>query len=142
MSESLPPRRREPTNVHTKACRRSGDSLPTERGQPAAEGKSIENKKSAECCSTTQQLQFCWGTRTRTRKGRTRICSVTITPYPNRFFRVPSTPAQICGCKGTTFFVISKENRDFFIKKSKKKYDNMVLSRIKSIFAPQYIHCL
>ena len=24
----------------------------------------------------------CWGTRTRTRKGRTRICSVTITPYP------------------------------------------------------------
>ena len=25
---------------------------------------------------------LCWGTRTRTRKGRTRICSVTITPYP------------------------------------------------------------
>ena len=23
-----------------------------------------------------------WGTRIRTRKGRTRICSVTITPYP------------------------------------------------------------
>ena len=26
---------------------------------------------------------LCWDTRTRTRKGRTRICSVTITPYPN-----------------------------------------------------------
>ena len=25
----------------------------------------------------------CWGTRTRTKNDRTRICSVTITPYPN-----------------------------------------------------------
>ena len=30
-------------------------------------------------------LDICWGTRTRTRKGRTRICSVTITPYPNHY---------------------------------------------------------
>ena len=30
----------------------------------------------------SQTLCSCWGTRTRTRKGRTRICSVTITPYP------------------------------------------------------------
>ena len=27
----------------------------------------------------------CWGTRTRTKNDRTRICSVTITPYPNHF---------------------------------------------------------
>ena len=30
-------------------------------------------------------VSFGWGTRTRTRKGRTRICSVTITPYPKMF---------------------------------------------------------
>ena len=34
-----------------------------------------ESQRSQTFCS-------CWGTRTRTRKGRTRICSVTITPYP------------------------------------------------------------
>ena len=28
-------------------------------------------------------LETCWDTRTRTRNDRTRICSVTITPYPN-----------------------------------------------------------
>ncbi len=27
----------------------------------------------------------CWDTRTRTKNDRTRICSVTITPYPNFF---------------------------------------------------------
>ena len=30
---------------------------------------------------------FCWGTRTRTKNDRTRICSVTITPYPNVRYR-------------------------------------------------------
>ena len=29
-----------------------------------------------------KSLSFCWDTRTRTRKNRTRICCVTITPYP------------------------------------------------------------
>ena len=28
-----------------------------------------------------------WDTRTRTKNGRTRICSVTITPYPNDFMQ-------------------------------------------------------
>ena len=28
-------------------------------------------------------LYYSWDTRTRTRKNRTRICCVTITPYPN-----------------------------------------------------------
>ena len=48
---------------------------------------------------------LCWDTRTRTRKGRTRICSVTITPYPNilcnrviawlrvqRYGKIPKSP--------------------------------------------------
>ena len=55
-----------------------------------------------------------WGTRTRTRKGRTRICSVTITPYPKLACAFPE-----CGCKGTTFFVICKKKWSFFIKKRK-----------------------
>ena len=29
-----------------------------------------------------KSLLYCWDTRTRTRKNRTRICCVTITPYP------------------------------------------------------------
>ena len=42
-------------------------------------GKGEKHKKK-RC--PKEHLFFCWGTRTRTRKGRTRICSVTITPYP------------------------------------------------------------
>ena len=40
-------------------------------------------RKSAQLLKSTIERFSCWGTRTRTRKGRTRICSVTITPYPN-----------------------------------------------------------
>ena len=32
--------------------------------------------------ASTEVSLFCWDTRTRTRKNRTRICCVTITPYP------------------------------------------------------------
>ena len=39
----------------------------------------IQNKKRLPCVETS--LLSGWGTRI-TRKGRTRICSVTITPYP------------------------------------------------------------
>ena len=64
-----------------------------------------QNNKSL---STDLQLlsdSHCWGTRTRTRKGRTRICSVTITPYPNLSICHRHTPVRlICGCKGTAFF--------------------------------------
>ena len=39
--------------------------------------------------SQTAELLFgfllCWDTRTRTKNNRTRICCVTITPYPNMF---------------------------------------------------------
>ncbi len=58
---------------------------------------------------------ICWGTRTRTRKGRTRICSVTITPYPNHIHFCNSLPN--CGCKGTTISEITKTFCNFFLKK-------------------------
>ncbi len=41
----------------------------------------IQNEKKRLPCVETSLLSG-WGTRIRTRKGRTRICSVTITPYP------------------------------------------------------------
>ena len=44
-----------------------------------------------------------WDTRIRTRNDRTRICSVTITPYPNVFFVVAMSFLN-CECKGNTFF--------------------------------------
>ena len=44
--------------------------------------KSTNYKKIAKCLLLLSGF-LGWGTRTRTRKGRTRICSVTITPYPN-----------------------------------------------------------
>ena len=47
-------------------------------------------------------LDICWGTRTRTRKGRTRICSVTITPYPNHYVLYWNFIAlKSCLCWGT-----------------------------------------
>ena len=56
-----------------------------------------------------------WDTRTRTRNDRTRICSVTITPYPN-IIAISSILFLNCGCKGTTFFWITKIFRHFFLK--------------------------
>ena len=57
-------------------------------------------------------LKSCWGTRTRTRKGRTRICSVTITPYPNA-----SLVLQIAGAK----LVLFSELPNFFTWNLQKK---------------------
>ena len=59
----------------------------------------IKNAKSLQQLSDFNS----WGTRTRTRKGRTRICSVTITPYPKLNPRIWSK-SLICGCKGSVFF--------------------------------------
>ena len=75
----------------------------------------------------------CWGTRIRTRKGRTRICSVTITPYPNLFASTLSF--RFCGCKGTTFLRTAKIFRDFFIKILKKRRDSILITRKLCIFA-------
>ena len=59
--------------------------------------------------------RWSWDTRTRTRNDRTRICSVTITPYPNII--ATSTGWFLnCECKGTTFFWITKIFRHFFLK--------------------------
>lgn len=59
---------------------------------------------------------LCWGIRTRTRKGRTRICSVTITPYPN--FVVLLSALQLCfsiaSAKVRSFFETTKFFADFF----------------------------
>ena len=43
----------------------------------------ISDKKKEISSVEISSYFLSWGTRTRTRKGRTRICSVTITPYPN-----------------------------------------------------------
>ena len=52
------------------------------------------------CCKIKkrepQRVLFCWDTRTRTRNDRTRICSVTITPYP----KICCILFLECSCKG------------------------------------------
>ena len=54
-------------------------------------------------------FQFRWDTRTRTKNDRTRICSVTITPYPNTFALFYN-----CKCKGNNFFAKCKNYDCFF----------------------------
>ena len=72
----------------------------------------------------------CWGTRTRTKNDRTRICSVTITPYPTVFAR--RTPLfSICACKGTTFSRITKTFRGKNIKKRNFSAFPLLFTRIK-----------
>ena len=44
----------------------------------------------------------------------------------------------ICGCKGTAFFLFSKENPDFFSKNRKKTSNSCRLSIIWCIFASQF----
>ena len=58
---------------------------------------------------------FCWGTRTRTRKDRTRICSVANYTIPQTFF-VSRFPLDY-GCKFTGFFHIYQTKVHFFLKK-------------------------
>ena len=77
-------------------------------------------------------LLWGWDTRTRTRKGRTRICSVTITPYPNMCCNL----FPYCECKGTNYFYNNNVFRKFFLIKSNKKPFSVVLSRFldKSLY--------
>ncbi len=49
---------------------------------PFFHDKPINTKKANERFMLHLPLK-CWDTRTRTKNDRTRICSVTITPYPN-----------------------------------------------------------
>lgn len=71
----------------------------------------------------------CWGTRTRTKNDRTRICSVTITPYPNGF---------ICGCKGSAFFRKQQNFCGNFYKKPQKMSISFVIPPNCSTFARHY----
>ena len=63
--------------------------------------------------ASTEVSLFCWDTRTRTRKNRTRICCVTITPYPN-VNPHPLGSSCFYECKGTTFLPTAKTFPDFF----------------------------
>ena len=60
-------------------------------------------------------LSLCWDTRTRTRNDRTRICSVTITPYPNDL----TTHFRIASAKLVLFLELPKFLSTFFIKSDK-----------------------
>ena len=69
----------------------------------------LKHKKSA---TSKDCALLCWDTRTRTRKGRTRICSVTITPYPNTLATVL---LLIASAKVRRNSGITKYFRDFFL---------------------------
>lgn len=60
-------------------------------------------------------LSLCWDTRTRTRNDRTRICSVTITPYPIHF----TTHFRIASAKLALFLELPKLLPTFFMKRDK-----------------------
>ena len=60
-------------------------------------------------------LSLCWDTRTRTRNDRTRICSVTITPYPIDF----TTHFRIASAKLALFLELPKLLPTFFMKRDK-----------------------
>ena len=66
----------------------------------------------------------CWDTRTRTKNDRTRICSVTITPYPNINFAIKQTTSLsfrlIADAKLQRIFVTAKK----IAKKIKKNFLN------------------
>ena len=60
-------------------------------------------------------LSLCWDTRTRTRNDRTRICSVTITPYPIDL----TTHFRIASAKLALFLDLPKLLPTFFMKRDK-----------------------
>ena len=71
-------------------------------------------------------LSFSWGTRTRTKNDRTRICSVTITPYPNK-----SLQFSFAGAKVLLFLELPKLFGEKFkngIKKDKKRDSHVEIS--------------
>ena len=79
-------------------------------------------------------LFLCWGTRTRTRKGRTRICSVTITPYPNVIANLDLRVQRY-------YFFINYQN--FWAKIYKKPQNfrfSFVIRRFISTFVLQITH--
>ena len=75
------------------------------------------NKKTAKLMLSG--LFVGWGTRTRTRKGRTRICSVTITPYP-KLYPLEGANLSFAGAKVQHFIEPPKFFRTFLSLTSKK----------------------
>ena len=68
----------------------------------------------------TKMPRLCWDTRIRTRNDRTRICSVTITPYPNipPPFKLPLT--GVLRVQRYAFFL----NHQYFVRLFYKKTQN------------------
>ena len=64
------------------ACRRRAKLQSIIIGGEGAPSPSYFNEK--RLSSSGEKPLDCWDTRTRTKNDRTRICSVTITPYPNQ----------------------------------------------------------
>ena len=73
----------------------------------------LEKKNPKPLCFLGFRKFCCWGTRTRTRKGRTRICSVTITPYPN-LLRFAQLSCCLAGAKVLYFLKPPKLFLTFF----------------------------
>ena len=72
------------------------------------------------CCLASKR----WDTRTRTKNDRTRICSVTITPYPTLSI-ASSGKLPICVCKVSTFLKTIKTFKHFFSKKMAKQKNRL-----------------
>ena len=72
-----------------------------------------------------QPIALCnsWDTRIRTWNDRTRICSVTITPYPNS----RHNPNLNCVCKVRRFFLMSQAYLDIFFYFTRKKHNALAV---------------
>ncbi len=88
---------------------RRGEAHHSKRQERAKEPLHAKNtpivSKKNPLSTDFQQLSglICWDTRTRTKNDRTRICSVTITPYPN-----DAAIILIASAKVRRFFETSK----------------------------------
>ena len=83
----------------------------------------VEKEKTPNVIRHSASLFLGWDTRTRTRKGRTRICSVTITPYPNFLYERVDDKTNthlFSSAKLLHFYESAKFFLCFFWKKRKK----------------------
>ena len=99
------------TNAATEETKRLKGFSVSATGTTGSQKKRRQGHNESEPHCTDSAAHFRWGTRTRTRKDRTRICSVTITPYPNR-----SVTSVVTGAKVGIFFLTAKLYPHFFSK--------------------------
>ena len=76
--------------------------------------KCMAQKKEVELKASPLIVES-WDTRTRTKNDRTRICSVTITPYPNF---IVATRSLIASAKVLIIFELTMFSRVFFAETS------------------------